>query len=926
MTQKYQVKVSMNQAAVIKTGLVLKQGDFGMQLEIEVLNFDATGTTPQIVFRKAMGAVESTTITVSGNKYIYTFVGTELDTPGKCICDLKLKNSTTQRISTASFAFEVVADTLDGLNEHANSYSDTIGQIWETLQDYSEDSEAWAVGTKGGVPVGSSAAQYQNNAKYYSDLCIEGTGNLANSVEIATAKVNEVSHEFETLKYDNQIDSQYSWERGSISNGADESTTSKRLRTKGYYKVKNTKLFIDNGWFVYVYYYDENYTYRTASSAWTTGSIDLLQDYTYYRIMLRNDDSLMDLVVTDGLHVNTTMIPDFVRVSEENQDDIVKIYNSIDLKRNTEEYIWEVGGIDGGQDISASKRLRTKGYYKNSDSIVTVDADWYIIVYYYNANKTFVKYNGAWITGTLELEKDYPYYRIMLRNTDSNMDMNVGYGSHVAGTYYYNINILLNTHTEQLNRDSVLLDGKLTIDYVWEVGTITDGEDSSTSKRLRTKGFYNTKNTKLYVDNDWFVYIFYYNNAKEFQVSEGWLDGTIVIKETYPFYRITMRNTNSSMDMLVEYGSHVTGKYYTDTYLLAEEYTDNEKAPSYLSETINTAIGKAIDNIGDPSLIFLWVTDSHYNPTKESNMRVWRNTVLAMKSIMEQIPARFIIHTGDFVDQNYYRDGADNAEVFRAISKSIRDLYDIDSRLLLANGNHDGVEANGYGNTQWYYCANGSINNGYAIKENVPNAYSYKDFPDLKIRILTMSMPDSNQLNAYYWGFSHEQIQWLINTALDVEDSWKIIMTVHSPLYGKHQGDSYGHADVVNGIINAFHNHTTYSGSYNDGTQTQYVNVDYTSFTDTSVVACFAGHTHGDAVVGPGETINGNENELPCPVIVSGAAWFDAQGETGYYKPNRVYNTGTEILFNVVCYYPESELIKVIRVGAGNDMEIDLSE
>lgn len=136
MTQKYQVKVSMKQAAIVETGIVLKQGDFGMQIEIEVLDFDATGTTPQIVFRKAMGAVESTTITVSGNKYTYTFKGTELDTPGKCFCDLKLKNSTTQRISTASFMFKVVADTLDGIAEESSSYSDTIAQIVGTWENY----------------------------------------------------------------------------------------------------------------------------------------------------------------------------------------------------------------------------------------------------------------------------------------------------------------------------------------------------------------------------------------------------------------------------------------------------------------------------------------------------------------------------------------------------------------------------------------------------------------------------------------------------------------------------------------------------------------------------------------------------------------------------------------------------------------------
>ena len=135
MTQNHNVSVSMNQAAAVKTGMVFKQGDFGFNLVITVLDFDVTGTTPQIVFRKPMGAVESSTITVSGNTYTYAMKGTELDTPGKVYCDLKLKNSTTQRISSASFMFEVVADTLDGLAEETSSYSDTIAQIIDGYEE-----------------------------------------------------------------------------------------------------------------------------------------------------------------------------------------------------------------------------------------------------------------------------------------------------------------------------------------------------------------------------------------------------------------------------------------------------------------------------------------------------------------------------------------------------------------------------------------------------------------------------------------------------------------------------------------------------------------------------------------------------------------------------------------------------------------------
>ena len=149
MTQKYHVQLSMNQSATVLTGMVFKQGDFGFQLEIEVMDFDNTGTTPQIVFRKNQGAVESTDITVVGNVYTYTLKGTELDTPGIGVCDLKLKNSTTQRISTASFQFEVIADTLDGLAEETSSYSDTIGQIIASI-------------------TGVGSFSYENGHLYYS--------------------------------------------------------------------------------------------------------------------------------------------------------------------------------------------------------------------------------------------------------------------------------------------------------------------------------------------------------------------------------------------------------------------------------------------------------------------------------------------------------------------------------------------------------------------------------------------------------------------------------------------------------------------------------------------------------------------------------------------------------------------------------------
>lgn len=135
MTQTYKVQVSMNQAHIVESGFVWKQGDFGFNIEIEVLDFDTTGATPQIIFRKSTGAVEATEITRAGNKFTYAIRGTELDTPGPCVCDLKLNDSTTKRVSTASFKYFVIPDTMDGLNQQASSYSDTVAQIVDGFND-----------------------------------------------------------------------------------------------------------------------------------------------------------------------------------------------------------------------------------------------------------------------------------------------------------------------------------------------------------------------------------------------------------------------------------------------------------------------------------------------------------------------------------------------------------------------------------------------------------------------------------------------------------------------------------------------------------------------------------------------------------------------------------------------------------------------
>lgn len=55
----------------------------------------------------------------------------------------------------------------------------------ESIQGYTYDSEAWAVGTRGGVAVPSTDPTYHNNAKYYAEVFSvtdDGNGNITISL------------------------------------------------------------------------------------------------------------------------------------------------------------------------------------------------------------------------------------------------------------------------------------------------------------------------------------------------------------------------------------------------------------------------------------------------------------------------------------------------------------------------------------------------------------------------------------------------------------------------------------------------------------------------------------------------------------------------------------------------------------------------
>lgn len=168
MTSEYNLVLNPNKCKSIESGIVLSQGDFGAVFKIKVEELDTASTTCTIAFRKKSGSVEATGLTASAGVYSYALRGTELDTPGRVVCDLKFKEGTSKRISTASFIFDVVPDTLNGLHEEAHSYSDSIQQMREQIVEEARADLVKPMTYKGVVAsVSNLPASGNANADFY---------------------------------------------------------------------------------------------------------------------------------------------------------------------------------------------------------------------------------------------------------------------------------------------------------------------------------------------------------------------------------------------------------------------------------------------------------------------------------------------------------------------------------------------------------------------------------------------------------------------------------------------------------------------------------------------------------------------------------------------------------------------------------------
>lgn len=133
-----------------------------------------TGSTVTIQGTKKDGTGFQYDCTFSGNVVTATETDQMTAYAGKYPCEIAIAKSD-DLIASLNFFILVKPAALSDDTVISETELPMIEQAVEAAQTVPtlvEDAEAWAVGTRGGVPVSSGDETYQNNAKFYAENCI----------------------------------------------------------------------------------------------------------------------------------------------------------------------------------------------------------------------------------------------------------------------------------------------------------------------------------------------------------------------------------------------------------------------------------------------------------------------------------------------------------------------------------------------------------------------------------------------------------------------------------------------------------------------------------------------------------------------------------------------------------------------------------
>lgn len=357
--------------------------------------------------------------------------------------------------------------------------------------------------------------------------------------------------------------------------------------------------------------------------------------------------------------------------------------------------------------------------------------------------------------------------------------------------------------------------------------------------------------------------------------------------------------------------------------------------PSHWEATVaeKTETIKALQTNGGKNCIsFAWASDTHI-PNNAAGRTDYIGKVMAR--MLDNCEAPFAVITGDAVTRGSMPTEEEYLAEQAQVPLHLAPLWGTD-RLLVALGNHDGCWGDNGAEKPTYYVRQftpekmwdmffryQALDFNRVFSED--GTYYYVDNIPQKTRFIILNSQfggkyevDANGLavnNRFKTScYGQTQLDWLADVALDMPSGYGAIIFTHVPPRGVNGNPNPYTVDYAqfNGIINAYCNKTTYSGSFSgvSGWTSNSVSVDFTN-AQGEIIALFAGHIHEDTI---------DTDTLECPIITVTAGGAPSNNTDQIY--NRPYGTGLETSFDVVTINRATKMIYCTRVGAGSDRAV----
>lgn len=375
------------------------------------------------------------------------------------------------------------------------------------------------------------------------------------------------------------------------------------------------------------------------------------------------------------------------------------------------------------------------------------------------------------------------------------------------------------------------------------------------------------------------------------------------------------------------------------------------RIPDYWESAVNTAIGK-VETIqrahGADCINLVWFSDIHLMASI-GNSNYGRNIPALARRLINKLDIPFVISTGDSATNSVEPTEAAMRADFDYFNELVR-LAGISDKLINCYGNHDGAWGDNRQGTEGYLAAyawhvrprdywNDLIRNqtiGADRHYSADGTYGYVNLPAQKLRIIQLNSFWVGDNDTYYsngtmiydyfhhGGYGQAQLDWLANEALRFDDDgWSVVFIAHMPPASIDSTDYTAAANnrdatILNGILTAYANKTSYQGSYtynagrNEGAWANVsMNVDFSSESHyAKPIAFLAGHCHKSRVI---------NDVLPFPIITITCATNSSYDSST--EGSRTNNTATETAFDVISICKDEEKIYLTRLGVGSDRE-----